>query len=326
LKGVFLPSSFLSNLQALGSTATAEKQAGLNFAAIELKGDNGLVNYSSKISEVQGNGIVAPNAPDASTAAALLARDGITPAAVISCFKDPVAPLSMPAAAVHYAGDHAQRWLDNSGNRWLNPYSAQAQQYIIDLAKEAVSEGFKQIYLENVEFPTDDSKAWYGDGLPTKEVELRTFVAAAAKQVEDAGGKLSVIMPGASALGQGNAQMGQDQSIYGFSADYLSPNLCPSLLGAITIGANTIAKPDLAPADTVTAAAAYLKAQSGAGLDKTVPFIQDFTNTALGAGNFKQYTVADVNAEIAALSGAGIDSFVLYAPDGIYDLSGLTVG
>jgi hypothetical protein len=314
-------------LQGIDKTTAAAKQAGLNLAVVELKGEDGLIDYASKISEAQGDGkvMIAPNAPDAAAAAQELIKNGLTPAAEISCFKDPIAPISMPSASVLYSGNHTDRWLDNSGNRWLNPYSTAAQQYIINLAVEAVGLGYKQIYLNNVEFPTYDSKAWYGDGLPSKEDALKSFVAEATKKIEAAGGTVSVIMPGGASVGQGDPQTGQDQSIYGFAADYLSPNLCPSLMGSgLTIGGASIPKPDLTPGDTVTAAAGYLKSQAGAKLSVTVPFIQAFTNTGLGDGNYKQYTSADINAEIAALKNAGITNFVLYAPDGSYDLSGIS--
>jgi hypothetical protein len=328
LKGLYLSQSSLSDLQGLDKAAAAAKQAGLNLAVVELKGEDGLLHYASKISEAQSGGMIAPNAPDAAAAAQELIKNSLTPAAEISCFKDPIAPYSIPNSYVLYSGDHAQGWLDNpapSGHRWLNPYSTAAQQYIIDLAVEAVGLGYKQIYLNNVEFPINDSKAWYGDGLPSKEDALKSFVADATKKIEAAGGTVSVIMPGGASVGQGDPQTGQDQSIYGFAADYLSPNLCPSLMGSgITIGGASIPKPDLTPGDTVTAAAVYLKSQAGAKLSVTVPFIQAFTNTGLGNGNYKQYTSADINAEIAALKNAGITNFVLYAPDGSYDLSGIS--
>ena len=58
-------------------------------------------------------------------------------------------------------------WLDNKasagGNPWLNPYAAEAVQYIGDLIDELHTAGFDQIVLENVQFPSStSSKQDYG--------------------------------------------------------------------------------------------------------------------------------------------------------------------
>jgi hypothetical protein len=329
VRGIFLPQSALKDTAGASSTLTAAKTAGANLAVVELKGDNGIVTYSSKVTAAQGEGIIASGAPDASALAQEITKAGLTPAAKISCFKDPVAPASMRSAAVLYSGDHSQLWLEYIGNsrlNWLNPYSTAAQQYIIDLAKEAVSLGYKQIYLDNIEFPTVDEKAYYGDNLPGKQEALRSFMATAAQQIEAAGGKASFVMSGDAAVGAGSAQKGLDQSIYGFTADYYSPNLCPSLLSlGVKLNGAAVAKPDLTPGDTVASAAAYLAALAGAKPAATVPFIQAYTNTSIGEGNYSKYTSAEINAEIAGLSKSKITSYILYSPTGAYDFSGVSL-
>lgn len=314
VRGLYLPANALSGGDALTQAIATMKSAGLNTAIVNLKGEDGVVNYASKISEVQGTSIVASGAPDGAAAAQTLTQSGITPAAKISCFKDPVGADAMRDAAVKYSLNHSMTWLDPT-NRWLNPYSDKAQQYIIDLATEAVSLGYKQIYLDNLEFPTGDSKAYYGDNLPSKEDCLKAFVAKASQAVEAAGGKLSVIMPGDSAVGQGSAQKGQDQNLYGFTADYYSPNLCPSLFSkGLTVG--TTAVSDSNPAATVTAAAQAVAQLSAAKVSNTVPLIQAYAGS-------RAYTADDINAQISALSAVGIRSYILYAPSGSYSLTGV---
>ena len=328
IKGIYLPQSALKDTASAGNTAAEAKKAGINTAVVELKGENGVVAYASKVAQAQGQGIIASGAPDASVLAQELTKDGLTPAAKISCFKDPVAPGTMRSAAVLYSGDHSQLWLEYNGDsrtNWLNPYSTDARQYIIDLAKEAVSLGYKQIYLDNIEFPVNDEHAYYGDGLPTKEEALKAFMAEAMQQINAAGGKVSFIMPGDASAGAGAAQKGLDQSIYAFTADYYTPNFCPSLMKlGITINGAAIAKPDLAPGNTVAAAASYLASLSGAKTSATVPFIQAYTNSSLGEGNYTQYTATEINAEIASLKNAGITNYILYSPTGAYDFTGLS--
>jgi hypothetical protein len=329
IKGIYLPQSALKDTASASKTAQEAKKAGVNTAVVELKGENGVVAYASKVTQAQGQGIIASGAPDASALAQELTKDGVTPAAKISCFKDPVAPSVLRSAAVLYSGDHSQLWLEYNGDsrlNWLNPYSEDARQYIISLAKEAVSLGYKQIYLDNIEFPVSDEHAYYGDNLTTKEEALKAFMTEAQQQISAAGGKVSFIMPGDAAVGSGTAQKGLDQSLYAFTSDYYTPNLCPSLFKqGITINGTAIAKPDLAPGSTVAAAAAYLASQAGAKLSATVPYIEAYTNTSLGEGSYTNYTATEINAEIASLKNAGITSYILYSPTGVYDFSGVSL-
>lgn len=68
--------------------------------------------------------------------------------------------------AIRYKGQE-YLWLDNKasagGNPWLNPYAAEAVQYIGDLIEEVHGMGFDQVLLKNVQFPSStSSKQDYG--------------------------------------------------------------------------------------------------------------------------------------------------------------------
>lgn len=326
VRGVYLPKQYLSDTAALNTFITQAKAAGVNLAIIDLKAEDGVVNYASKVQEIQGTDAVSSNAPDASAAAKALTAAGITPAARICAFEDPIAPSAIRGSGVLYSKNHSMNWLDPSNKRWLNPYSTIAQQYITDLADEAVSLGYKQIFVDSLTFPTKgnpDSQGYYGDNLTSKEQCISNFTAALKKSVNAAGGKLSVVMPGNAAIGKAAANLGQSQDIFSLSGDYITPNLCPSLFdtAGIQVGTATIQKPDLTPGDTMNAIAQYLKTQEGTKLNTAVPIIQDYTNTTLNDGDYKQYTATDVKAEITALQNAGISSYILYNPKGTYDFS-----
>lgn len=327
LHGLYLPGSFLTDSASLDSLIASCKTAGINTVVIDLKDENGKLYFNSPTASALK--LVGTPVPDAAAAAAKLKANGIEPAARICCVTDSPAAYAIRDAAIKYSGNHSWLWLDASKKAWLNPYSAQASQYIASLAKEAVGMGYKTIYLDNVQFPTTDNLMWFGDNTAsTKEQALTGFVGSVAQAVTQAGGKTSVMMPGNVSIGHGIAVTGQDQSIYSYRSDLLSPMLCPSLLGggSVQVGTgNTISNPDLAPGETVSAVSAYLKTQAtGTLLKSTVPFIQAFTNTNLAGGN-KQYTAADINGEISALKANGISSFILYNPTGVYSLSGVNV-
>lgn len=323
VRGVYLPKNYLSDTSALNSFITKAKAAGINLAVIDLKAEDGIVNYSTSVSQAKGTDIVASDAPDAGAAAKALAAAGITPAARICAFNDPVAPSVIRGSGVMYKGNHSYNWLDPQNKRWLNPNSPLAQQYIESLCTEAVSLGYKEIFIDSLTFPTSgnsDSTGYFGD-MTSKESVLQNFVTELKGKIDATGAKLSVVSPGTQAIGAPLANIGQSQSVFALGGDFEAPNLCPSLFDkdGITVGSATLTKPDLTPGNTVSAVAQYLKTQGGDKVSTLVPFIQDFTNSELGDGDYKQYTASDVKSEISALQNAGISSYVLYNPQGTYD-------
>lgn len=324
IRGAYLPKSYLSNTAELNEFIAQAKSAGINLAVIDLKAEDGIVNYASKVSEAKNT--VASGAPDASAAAKALSDAGITPAARICAFEDPVAPKVLRGTGVMYYKNHSMNWIDPSGNRWLNPNSPQAQQYITSLATEAVSLGYKQIFIDAVTFPTKgnpDKTGYFGE-MTSKEQVISNYLATLKQQVNAAGGKLTVITTGAAAVGQAKQNIGWSQNIFALSGDYISPNFCPSLLDpGIQVGAAAIKNPDLTPGDTVNTLAQYIKENNNSRLSTTVPIIQAYTNTKTKNGTYKQYTADDIRAEITALNNAGIQSYILYNPKGVYDFSSL---
>lgn len=317
MRGIYLPGGTLTTA-TISQTLQAAKSAGVTTAIAELKSDDGVLHYASKISEVQNNGIVASGALDGAAIAQAITQSGMTPAARISCFKDPLAPTVMRDAAVKYAGNHSTNWLDESGNRWLNPYSATTVQYLTDLAAEAASMGFKQIYLDNVQFPSGaQNHVWYGDNLPSKESALQSFVAAVTQKVHTTGGTVTLVLPANAAVGSGQASLGQDQDPFGYGADTVSPLLTPVSLDGLTVGGTALPNPISDFGAAVSAAAQGLKTLNASKYGDMVPFIQ--AGTVSGSGTV---TADTVNAEVSALKAAGIDHFVFYATGG-YNLTGV---
>lgn len=316
-RGVYLPGSSLT-ASTIDQTLSAAKSAGVTTAIAELKSDDGVLHYASKISEVQNNGIVASGALDGTAIAQEITKNGMVPAARISCFKDPLAPTVMRDASIKFSGNHSTNWLDESGNRWLNPYSSTSTQYLTDLAAEAASMGFKQIYLDNVQFPSGaQSRIWYGDNVPSKESALQSFVTAVTQKVHTAGGTVTLVLPAAAAVGSGQASLGQDQDPFGYGADTVSPLFTPASLTGVTVGGTAIPDPSSNLSGALTAAVQGLKTLNASKFSSTMPFIQ------AGATTDSSTVSADVvSTEVTTLKTAGINNFVFYAT-GAYSLTGV---
>ena len=98
--------------------------------------------------------------------ASIFKDEGLIPVAKLAAFRDPAGARVDHAMAIRYKNQE-YLWLDNKasagGNPWLNPYAAEAVQYIGDLIDELHTAGFDQIVLENVQFPSStSSKQDYG--------------------------------------------------------------------------------------------------------------------------------------------------------------------
>ena len=172
--------------------------------------------YASQVPAAAGS--VAENPVDAAAIARVFKANGITPVAQLAAFRDPAGARADHAMAIRYKGQE-YLWLDNKasagGNPWLNPYAAEAVQYIGDLIEEVHGMGFDQVLLKNVQFPSStSSKQDYGS---TNGVDRAGQLAAdiAAWQSRFGtevtlwyGYSLSQVTDATSALGVPAAQLG----------------------------------------------------------------------------------------------------------------------
>ena len=117
-------------------TAAAQQLAaqGAVYAVVPLKDTAGSLYYASQVPAAAGS--VAANPVDAAAIARVFKANGITPVAQLAAFRDPAGARADHAMAIRYKGQE-YLWLDNKasagGNPWLNPYAAEAVQYIGDL-------------------------------------------------------------------------------------------------------------------------------------------------------------------------------------------------
>jgi len=169
--------AILEGSWAVLDTATAQDEAslraaakqlaeqGATYAVVTLKDSTGRILYPSEVPAAAGS--IEGASLDASLIASVLKENGLVPVAKLAAFRDPTAARANRDMAIGYTGQE-YLWLDNKasagGNPWLNPYSAEAVQFIGDLIGEVQSMGFDHVLLENVQFPSStSSKQDYGN-------------------------------------------------------------------------------------------------------------------------------------------------------------------
>ena len=199
-------------------TAAAQQLAaqGAVYAVVPLKDTAGSLYYASQVPAAAGS--VAANPVDAAAIARGFKANGITPVAQLAAFRDPASARADHAMAIRYKGQE-YLWLDNKasagGNPWLNPYAAEAVQYIGDLIEEVHGMGFDQVLLKNVQFPSStSSKQDYGSTNGVDRAgQLTADIAAWQARFGDTvtlwyGYSLAEVTGSSSQLGAPAAQLG----------------------------------------------------------------------------------------------------------------------
>ncbi|HEY5285456.1 MAG TPA: putative glycoside hydrolase, partial [Polyangia bacterium] len=147
-RGFYITPMYLRGLGAL-RTAAAMKRGKLDAVVIDMKDDLGHLTYPSKIplGQKQVNVLIKDPAAMVKT----FHEQGIYVIARIVSFKDSRLPYVRPDLAVRI-GAHAER-LYAVGENWLDAYSPEVQDYLIDIALELKSFGVDEIQFDYMRFP-----------------------------------------------------------------------------------------------------------------------------------------------------------------------------
>ena len=324
LHAVYLPVSFLNDPALLDSTLDSLSLTDTNAVLFDLKNSSGNVLYQSQLEQVQLAQSQSETAYDLAAVCEKLKAKNMVPIGRLNAFLDPIAAGRIPDAGVRYLNTEIL-WLDDSaeagGKPWLNPYSAQAQAYIADLAREAVSMGVHRILLDNYSFPTGYGQEYANFGpnaaTQTRADLLSSFIDTLDKQVSELGGECSLYISGIAALGVNNTYYGSNP--LALSNGNVTLGVMPAQFGdAYTSESLTLEAPILHPGETVDALLKAL-APDTAGM-KLTALLQAYPASYLYQNN-KMYTAEDINAQIGAAAANGIGSYIIYNPDGSYPAS-----
>jgi hypothetical protein len=130
-------------------TAAAMKRGKLDTVVFDLKDDLGHLTYPSKIP--LGRKQINVLFRDPAALVKTFHEQGMYVIARIVAFKDSRLPYVRPDLAVRI-GARAQR-LYATGENWLDAYSPEVQDYLIDIALEAQSFGFDEVQFDYIRFP-----------------------------------------------------------------------------------------------------------------------------------------------------------------------------
>jgi hypothetical protein len=289
----------------------------LNAMVIDIKDDHGHLTFlPSKHSPYYTVG--HPYIKNPNKLMKTLETNKVYPIARIVVFKDNVISKKHPNWSFK---TKAGIWRNNRGDSFTNPFLKEVWDYNIGMAIEAAKIGFKEIQFDYVRFPEKFEKFekgltyTKGDFHSTKDgrervIAVTEFVKYASNKLKPYNVKVSVDTFGNATVIPEARGIGQNFSLIAQHVDIISAMIYPSHWTGIF----DIPKPDLQPYNLVRE---YAKVENSrlkklANPPTSRPWLQDFTATWLGVGNYKVYGKNEIEDQIRALHSQGIDEFLIW--------------
>ncbi|MFJ5769216.1 putative glycoside hydrolase [Psychrobacillus sp. NPDC093180] len=293
----------------------------LNAMVIDIKDDFGNLTYiPNEESSLTKYEIGKPYIKNPRAMLETLEEKEIYPIARVVVFKDTELAERKPEWSFV---EGSSVWKNGRGESFVNPFLQEVWDYNVEIAIEAAKMGFKEIQFDYVRFPEgfenreDVLKYSMGkyensqeDPVQRRVTAVTDFVAYAKEKLKPYGVQVSVDIFGYSATLPEAPGIGQNFSKISENVDVISSMIYPSHWTPYF----GIAKPDLEPYRLVQEYAKVENAKLAELENPPVsrPWLQDFTASYLGAGNYQTYGKEEVEEQIKALNEAGIKEFLLW--------------
>ena len=333
VKGIYIASKPLANTEFMSKFWDHMDSTELNAVVIDIKDDYGKVTY-----DMQGVGIldelgtVEPIIEDMPALMQKFKEHGIYTIARIVSMRDPYIGKVKPEWCL--TNPDGTVYTDNSGYTWVNPYKTEYWDYLLAIADKCIADGFDEIQFDYIRFCTDKGAGdCVFDENETKGRDKISIISEAvqylSEHIKERGAFVSCDVFGTIIGSQIDSRsVGQDYPQMASLVDYMCPMIYPSHYAAGNFGLDM---PDLHPYEAILGA---LK-RSRSVLNKAFadggdygreaivrPWLQAFTATWLGSGNYKSYDAEAVRQEIQAGYDAGYDEWILWSASVSYDYSG----
>ncbi|KGE16473.1 putative glycoside hydrolase [Paenibacillus wynnii] len=295
-------------------------QTELNSMVIDIKDDAGYITYKTDNVNLQTLGKPQPFIGDVSKLMERLKKHDVYPIARIVVFKDTILAKKNPQLS--FVNKDGSVWRNKGGDSFVNPYNEDVWKYNIEIAKEAVKLGFKEIQFDYVRFPEGFEKR--ADTLKyTKNDKSRVeiisdFVKYAKSELNPLGVRVSVDIFGYAASVPAAEGIGQDFVKISKNVDIISPMVYPS---HYSTGWFDVKDPDKNPYATIKGSMIDThKKLNPLGSYKPIirPWIQDFTASWLGSGHYVKYGKQQVEDQVRALKEENVDEFLLWNANNRY--------
>ena len=185
-------------LTASVSAHSLTSEVAYNAVAVTVKDAGGLLYFDTAVPA--GASFVRTSADTAAALGSITGENSsLYSVARLSCFHDSKASnADVEGMGLKNTGGYI--FYDGHNTQWLDPGKEKARQYLCELARDLAEQGFDEILLTDVSYPTEGKldKIDYGETM--KAQNLRTFLEEMGRTLEPYGVTLSIELPEAVVL------------------------------------------------------------------------------------------------------------------------------
>lgn len=283
----------------------------LNAVVIDIKDATGRLSYQPVDSALLDIGVGTNRITDLSSVIETFHQRGIYVIGRLTVFQDPFYAAKYPSEALTDIRTGLV-WRDYKGIAWLRPNSKAVAEYTATIARDAYAQGFDEINLDYVRFPSDGELKYIDLSMLTKNKAetMQDFFRSIRAQLAEI--PLSADVFGLTMSARDDVGIGQKAVLIAPEVDALAPMLYPSHFWNGSYG---MAVPAEKPYEVIYRALSDGIAKLDAvGIDRSKirPWFQDFD--LLGV----PYDAAKVRAQIQAAADLGVYSWMMWDPRNDY--------
>lgn len=288
----------------------------LNAVVVDIKDASGRLSYEPHDASLLASGVGTRRIASLPALIAMLHSKGIYVIGRVAVFQDPYYAAAHPEDALHSLTT-GEIWRDDKDIAWLRADSTDVWHYTEAIAEDAYAQGFDEINLDYVRFPSDGNLSAIDETtfVKNKEDTIADFFTDEDNTLR---GQyhipLSADIFGLTMSANDGMGIGQKLELIAPHVDYVCPMVYPSHFADGSYGFKHPAEyPYNIIHASLTNGIAKLKAIN---LPATAirPWLQDFS---LGT----VYTPDMVQAQITATNDVGLSSWLLWDPRNIYTSS-----
>lgn len=324
VKGIYLSGPAAGSGEMMDGILSQIQGKEINAVVIDLKDDNGRVTCAMDSPMVTETEASRPYVADMPELIRTLKEDyGLYVIARVVAFRDPWLAEKKPEWCLKLPDGSVFR--DRSGLAWINPYKEEVWDYLVEIGTQAAAMGFDEVQFDYIRFCTEkgvgDVVFDEADTRSRSKTDVITeFTEYAYDRLAPQGIYVAADVFGAIIGSEVDSQsVGQVYEDMAKNLDYICPMIYPSHYSSGNFG---IEHPDTQPYETVLGALQKSRTvlDEAAEADDHVsrqaivrPWLQDFTASYLGEGNYIPYGDAEVAAQIQAVKDAGYDEWMLWS-------------
>ena len=323
VRGIYITGPVAGNEEVLNGVLDGALAAGINAVVNDFKEDQGRITCPVSAATVNEIGASIPYVRDMKSLIESLKERDLYVIARVAAFRDSYLAEKKPEWSLTLPDGSLYR--DRQGMAWVDPYRKEVWDYLVEVGTEAKEAGFDEVQFDYIRFSTEGTMrdVVFDEAVTggrSKTDVITEFVKYAYENLASQGLFVSADVFGTIIGSDIDAQaVGQVYTEMAKHLDYICPMIYPSHYGPGNFG---LEHPDTMPYETVLEALkkSQMVMDQAAEADGHVssqaivrPWLQDFTASYLGEGNYIPYGYNEVQRQIQAVKAAGYDEWMLWS-------------